>query len=207
MWIYAGLGLAAGVGLVVASSSKEKSLPESPKSPFLRAGDRVLLIGDSLAQGLSVPMKQLASEDQIAFLADGRQGTRIGQWGVEPWLSQDLATFRPTLVLVSLGTNDMRMTDPNGERPALAALLLALRGLRALWIAPPTMPFPDRGVRAMIADTEVPTFHSESLSIPRGPDGIHPTASGFAGFAGSVWKSIRLSAMGAAERMRFTITR
>ena len=31
-------------------------------------------------------------------------------------------------------------------------------------------------------------FHSEKLEIPRGPDGIHSTPRGYAGWAGAIWR-------------------
>lgn len=188
LWIYAGLGLAAGVGLVMASSSSSTAAPTGGPGPaggpapggvpLLRPGDRVLLIGDSLAQGLGTPMKQLLGND---FRADGRVGTRIVDWA--PY---QVPAPGPNLVLISLGTNDMRMMDPTTEQSALAALLAKFRGTRVAWIAPPTMPFPDRGVRAMLARAGVPIFPSDSLVIPRGPDQIHPTVIGYAGWAGNL---------------------
>ncbi len=30
-------------------------------------------------------------------------------------------------------------------------------------------------------------FHSEKLEMPRGPDNLHPTARGYAGWAGAIW--------------------
>jgi lysophospholipase L1-like esterase len=38
---------------------------------------------------------------------------------------------------------------------------------------------------------EIPSrdyFPSDQLAIPRGPDGIHPTARGYAGWAGAIWQ-------------------
>lgn len=200
-WIYAGIGLAAGVGLVVASSKSK-----STKSRSLAHGERVLLVGDSLAHGLAVPMKQLAKENGIEFLADARLGTRIDQWAKQPWLSQVIALLRPTLILVSLGTNDMLLQEPSVEKLALAQLTDTLRrsGARIAWVAPPKMPFPDRGVRSMIDKTGLSVFSSDALVIPRGPDGIHPTAGGYAGWAGALWAWLghTLSSLGAIPMHR-----
>jgi lysophospholipase L1-like esterase len=192
VWIYSGIALAAGVGLVVAASpgaSGPQPVAGGPPKPRLGSGSRLLLVGDSFAQGLAPPLGELAKGLGVAFRADGRLGTRIAQWAAQPWLSADLA-WGPTMVLVSLGTNDMKLPQPAVEQPALAQLAARLKssGGRVVWLNPPTMPFPDRGVRAMIAATGLEVFHSEALQLPRGPDGIHPTVSSYAGWAGSVWR-------------------
>lgn len=137
-------------------------------------------------------MAQLASDMGVSFLGDGRVSTRIDQWASQPWLAGDL-TLAPTFVLVSLGTNDMKLFDPALETPFLKALVAKLRatGARLVWILPPVMPFPDKGVLAMIAATGMPLFHSEALVLPRGSDQIHPTSVGYAGWAGAIWSFLR----------------
>jgi hypothetical protein len=168
--------------------------------PFLGPGARILLVGDSLAQGLGPPLKQLAIDNGFAFQVDGRQGTRIVDWATQPWLQQDLTTFKPTLVLVSLGTNDMRLKDPSTEKTSLMKLVQKLQGVRTLLLAPPTMPFPDSGVRPMLSATGLPLFHSETLTIPRSTDGIHPTVVGYAGWAGVLWSRLRPQGFGSFSR-------
>lgn len=195
LWIYTGLALVAGVGLVsaVAPSAPVSTPRPSGGPPPLRLGPgaRVLLIGDSLAQGLKLPLQQLAGDAKVPFAADGRQGSRIDQWNAEPWLQTIVTAFRPTLVLVSLGTNDMRMAAPaETQKAPLAALVAKLRAAapEVGWIMPPTMPFPDRGMRALLLSTGLPVFRSDQLTIQRAGDGIHPTAMGYGGWAGQVWR-------------------
>ncbi len=197
-WIYVGLGAAAAaVGLV-----------ELLSGPTLRPGDRVLLIGDSLAVGLAVPLGALAKEQKIAFQGIGVSGTRIDQWAKSAALEQALRTFRPTIVLISLGTNDAYMMPPPdvGIRQApfadelLSKIELALP--RAIvWITPPTLPPQARqlaSVRELIraqgatfrprVRPRVSLFPSERLKLARGPDQIHPVASAYAAWAGAIWQ-------------------
>jgi lysophospholipase L1-like esterase len=148
----------------------------------------VLLLGDSLAVGLKVPMAQLALDSGAAIAAHGIVGSRIANWANSPTLASDMS-FNPTLVLLSLGTNDMKMTSPGAEAGDLSALLAKLRagGAEVIILAPPTMPFPDHGVRNMLAASGATIFPSDALSIPRGPDGIHPTVRGYGGWSGAIW--------------------
>lgn len=185
LWIWTGLVLVAGVGLAVSASAAP------PPKSVLAPGTRLLLIGDSLAVGLATPLGQIAQESGVTLKTDARSGTRIDQWANQPWLASVVASFRPTVILVSLGTNDMKLADPaTTQKPFLIRLAALLRGTgaRVVWIAPPTMPFPDKGVQALIRTSGFPVFGSEALTIPRTSDGIHPTAAGYAGFAGSVWR-------------------
>lgn len=209
-WIWAGLGLAAGVGVVLVATKPggegERRLPGNgdgngplpPATPVpppptperaprvgVRQGGRVLLLGDSIAQGLAVPLNRLSTDARATLAVSAKSGTTIAAW----------ATMQPPrcdVALVSLGTNDMKLADPTVERSKLEALMVRLReaATRVVWIAPPPMPFPDRGVRQMIAAAAaangVELF--PSVDVQRGPDLIHPTASGYAALAGLVWR-------------------
>ncbi len=200
-WIYVGLGAVTltAVGLV-----------EILGAPTLRKGDRVFLLGDSLAVGLTAPFGALCRDNGIAFQALATVGTRIDQWASNDALTQALRTFQPTIVLISLGTNDAYMQPQPGEdiaarqAPFADQLLTKIEavGPRAIvWIAPPTLPpaaVSLSSVRALIAhehSVELPRikprvalYPSQSLSLPRGPDGIHPVARGYAAWAGALWQ-------------------
>ncbi len=205
-WIYAAIG-AVTVGAV--------GLVEMMGTPTIRPGDRILLIGDSLAVGLGTPLGALCSDAGIPFQTLATVGTRIDQWGSPGTygdaLKQALASFQPTLVLISLGTNDAYMQPSPGEdigqrqAPYLDALLTGIEaaGVRAIvWIAPPTLPAaaislgPVRTLIAMASRERAPgafarrisVFPSQRLNLPRGPDNIHPVASGYAGWAGALFQ-------------------
>lgn len=197
-WLYAGLALVAGLGMVRLLNG-----------PRLRKGMRILLIGDSLAVGMAPHFAALAKEAGIDFKAMATVGTRIDQWATNADLKKLLETFQPELVLVSLGTNDefMKGADIVAKQQAQLEKLLTLLsqwsrsrdyGLGAehiVWIGPPTLPNPPTpGISKMIQDAAGSAlsprfyyFHSERIQMPRGPDNIHPTARGYAGWAGAIW--------------------
>lgn len=155
----------------------------------------MLLVGDSFAVGLAAPLRELVTGLGAQFVADGVVGTRIPQWAGAR-LQQALAAVQggASVVLVSLGTNDMKLPAPASEQPALDQLVAQLRATKAtlVWVGPPSVPFPDRGgVRAMLQRMKVPLFRSDALQLARGPDGLHPTAAGYAGWAGALVQWIR----------------
>jgi len=197
-WLYAGLLLVAGLGMV-----------RLVNGPRVKKGMRVLLIGDSLAVGMAPYFATLAKEAGVTFKAMATIGTRIDQWASNADLKKLLETFQPELVLVSLGTNDSFMqgkdvvTKQQAQLEKLYALLTqwprskdyGLGPDHVVWIGPPALPKPPNpGISKMIQDAAGGTlsprffyFHSEKLNMPRGPDNLHPTARGYAGWAGAIW--------------------
>ncbi len=184
-WLYAGLALATGYGLT--------RLVEGPR---IKPGKtRLLVVGDSLAVGLSPYLGALASPRKVAFDSLAAVGTRIDQWAHSATLRDKLRSFSPTLVLVSLGTNDAYMmgTDiVSKQRAELRTLLAMIRdsGADYVWIGPPALPAPKTPAMLTMLLSEIPSlhyYHSETLSLPRGPDGLHPTIKGYAGWAGALW--------------------
>lgn len=183
-WILGGLlFVGGGIGLV-------RLLTAHPK---IRDDTRLLVIGDSLAEGLHPHFKQLAADEDIVYLGRGVRGSRIDQWAASAWLDQALVDFQPTLTLVSLGTNDEYMSGDAvaRQKPHLDELLSKLEasGTDIVWIGVPELPKEEsNGIAEMIEESVKYYFPSESLEIPRGPDDLHPTAAGYAGWAGALWQ-------------------
>jgi len=182
-WLLGGLLTVLGVGLVAAATRRPKLTEKS----------RVLLIGDSMAVGLDPHMRELAGETGIeAYAGRGITGSRIDQWARMGWLDTELESFHPTLVLVSLGTNDEALGAGAVARqePFVDELLEKLHGSGAeiVWIGHPSLPFEENGVADLI-ESKVPFyFRSTELDIPRSPDGLHPNAAGYAGWSGAIWR-------------------
>lgn len=185
-WVYAGLGVAAIGGAV--------GLVRLMRAPRVRPGkSRVFLVGDSLAVGLAPHLKALFNDTGVPFAQLSKSGTRIDQWANSEVLQAKLTEFQPTIILVSLGTNDEYLPGDAiaKQRPYLAALRenVGVHG-EVAWIGPPTLPKPSNGIVGLLKD-EIPSSHyfaSDQLSIPRGPDKLHPTARGYAAWAGSIWR-------------------
>ena len=182
-WLLGGLLIVGGVGLVAAATRRPKVGDKS----------RVLLFGDSMAVGLDPHMRSLATEAGVEdYAGHGIVGTRLDEWASSDWLTSELESFQPTLILVSLGTNDEKLGPGAADRqaPYFDALLekLLATGADLVWIGPPELPFPRAGVSDMIRQKVPYYFASETLDIPRGPDSLHPNAAGYAGWAGAIWR-------------------
>lgn len=157
-------------------------------------------------------MKSLSKEAGIPYFVAAVPGTRIDQWAGSQKLASYLADFQPTITLVVLGTNDAYMSGDvwDKQAPHMEALLTKLRefsnvntndsagahysaGSEIVWIGPPSLPSPHMGrapnaeFLSALAEHAPHYFDSAAYEIPRGPDKLHPSASGFAGWAGQIW--------------------
>lgn len=164
-----------------------------PRGPL--DGERVFLCGDSLAQGLTGPMKALAASDGVAFGADSQVGSTFPAWSSRA--VKGAVGMNATTVFISLGTNDAAANPEHQAKVAgwarqlTAALLSELPDARVFFIAPPApMPFSLDTVMAALRQSGVPVL-VEQADLPR-YDRIHPTPAAFKVWAEDIWKAIML---------------
>ena len=202
------LALAAGSVLFLSALSKRgkasaSPLPESPQSnvphkPTYRFSwprERVLLIGDSLSVGVASILESALKERGLTdFLSIGRSGTNIKQWAQDTGdgerLNEALSTFRPTLVLISLGTNDEATRKAPGyenfdvarqRAPHIEQLRNKLSGVRSVWLGPPAADkwTADRRFRDLLRATWGDLyFDTEAVAPRKGTDLVHFSSAG-----------------------------
>jgi lysophospholipase L1-like esterase len=200
------IALAVALGVLVLASSG--SAAAGALRPIVWSQERVLVIGDSLAEGLAPPLEQaLRARGVAAFRSIAVGGTMINHWAWSGshWqarsLDAALAEFQPTLVLISLGTNDEAsrgVVDHKGDpakppygpgysvararKDSIPKLASKLAGLRSVWIGPPVTGrwIPDRAFRDLIAaNWPGRYFNTESIALSKQPDDLHMTGSGY----------------------------
>lgn len=193
-WALAALVTFVVIGVITKKEDGPTPKPSGPKGTPLQ---RVLLVGDSMGQGLTAPLKALVEANGGVFSASAKQSTRIDQWAsssteVGASLEERLVAFKPTVVIVALGTNDEYMTTSAVAKQATHVETIqkkvAASGAALLWIGPPSLPKPTNGITPMLAQRVGESFfHSEQLSIPRIGDQIHPTTPGYKQWAAAFW--------------------
>lgn len=187
-WIYAGLLVAAGIGLASAQTSAPRVIPGK---------SRILLIGDSLSVGLKTPLGLLAKEAGVPFAHCGKVGYTIdrfvGSGDQAACVKQQLSALKPTHVLILLGTNDEAMSSSYASRQLAAAKLLAdtarASGAEVIWISPAKKFEKSNGVlaglRSMFDDAH--WFESSRLNLPLYDSIGHLTPRNYCAWAGGVW--------------------
>lgn len=217
VWLLAGLVLVAGVGLSRAVSG-------AVSKPGLKKGDRILLMGDSLGVGLQTPMKGISDKSGLdtAFQSISVGGTATFQYAPSTKFTNGcgtpnckerfkaaLATFKPTIVLISLGTNDAYGTIDGATIAASSAEIIKMAqdaGAKVVWIGPPTMqavysydtkegthvslkwrPEIIEAIREAAKKSGAAWFDSTGLDLKRF-DGLHPNPAAAAGWAANIWQ-------------------
>ena len=178
-WLFGGLIVIAGVGIVHALSTEVCR-------PTVSKGDRILLVGDSLAEGLKRPAARLASLCGCDFASATKSGSTIAFW-VGPNLIQlqkIIEEFKPTLTLICLGTNDSLSNASIEKLTKSVSEMVAICG-NCLWICPPKLPFEER-VCSIVSNRSVPHFVSANLPLPQ-VDSIHLSSLGYAAWAEHIW--------------------
>lgn len=153
--------------------------------------DRFLLIGDSLAYLLRRPMWLEAKARGLTFHGEGRGGTTLAQWLDKGWARQAIQSFKPTVLLVQLGTNDRVPVNRQrfGERAKKLVALAHGKGVRVVWLFPPKMRLSTdwiiRGAQESGADD---LFDTQKLDLALWEDGVHPTHKANAIWAKAIWE-------------------
>ena len=200
-WLLAGLALAAGVGIA--------TLMGKPRVK-LGTDSRILLVGDSLAQGVDPHLRALAKGAGYPYEAAYKVSSRIDYW-TGARLQEALDKARPTLAIVMLGTNDLAGQGSAAQVEKDAAALLAQLehearpecyglGVDVLWVSPLLSMQASHAAQFAALEKAVAAsssgcgkaelFDSTAHDIRVGTDLIHPTAAGYASWAGAIWKRI-----------------
>ena len=187
--------------------------PEPPAEAAPVTARRIVLVGDSLAQGLGPALAEIARGVPCGFHAVGKQSTRVRDWMRDSDLVAAIGAPPADLVLVSLGTNDMRTADPAAAGTEAGALVdkIVAAGASVAWIGPPRMTF-DTGVfRPALAGAcsarNVRICDSQSLDLERAADGIHLTPKGYRAWAETIATWVPFAAYAAGSGVAATAAR
>lgn len=159
-----GSSVVSGIGAIVLTISRSKTAVPPALPP-----QRVALIGDSYAVGLGPELSKLFP----TFKYEGHVGNSSAQWASHSpacgTCGDWLITFKPDVVLVSLGVNDGATPNLRNYNDIVSALHGI--GARVVWIEPPAgvnTPV----VRGVISSLGVPTV--PATMTPLASDGLHP---------------------------------
>jgi len=199
------LAIGAGVaGLAVAAYLLFRKRSQAA-APILTGRQRILVMGDSLAVGMLPTFSSLAARDGHEFYGKGCAmgatggaactavtGSSTPQWARDAWLGAALAASKPSVVLISLGTNDFKGGASYAPTVRSAAQSIASKiraaGATPVWIDPLRMPFEDSAMaRDAWRNSGSIAFDSSQLDFKRAGDGIHLTPAGYQGWAEQIW--------------------
>jgi lysophospholipase L1-like esterase len=137
---------------------------------------RILILGDSMIDGLLPPLADYAVENGHSVNAVIWYGSRTIDWARGSRLSDALRDYRPTFVIFVVGSSELTTRDVEKRASAVKTMLKLVGDRKLVWIGPPNWRR-DTGLGALL-EREVGAgryFRSLELSFERKRDGIHPT--------------------------------
>jgi hypothetical protein len=174
----------------------EQGTPQSPAvPPAVPKGTWVLHVGDSFVHAsLQQNLRPRFEAAGATYVVDATTATYTTSWANDPQLDLWLAR-RPSLVLVTLGANEVDMPVPAEHAGAVAQLVrkIAETSASCVWITPP-MWKKDSGILQVIHDHRGACLFFDSDAVlgglkdeERQRDHIHPNERGGLRWSEALW--------------------
>jgi lysophospholipase L1-like esterase len=158
-------------GLVASSTLAGEALP-------LPAGTTVLHIGDSFAGALGIELDKALKSRGIKGILRYTTSSYIPTWAWDKNLDQYLSDFKPDLVLITLGGNELEIDNPGQRADNIRRLVQRLGDRPCVWIAPPLWKEQHNNLLEVIQQNLGTCRYMDTnvliRTMPRAGDNIHP---------------------------------
>lgn len=153
------------------------------------ASQKILLIGDSMADGLDVFLSKYAEYNHHEYRKLSICSSTILFWGNSDTLRKTVNRYKPTYLIISLGSNELFNTYLDHYPTYIQSIEKQASDIEFVWIGPPNWK-KDAGLNDTIEHQigKERYFASKNLTLERGEDKIHPTLKGFSQWTDSVAK-------------------
>jgi hypothetical protein len=153
---------------------------------------RILHIGDSQLSGsYKASMARFFSKAGAVFRQETWVGSRSKSWVVSGKAAGLAKSFRPSVAVITLGTNIIKSKHPKRHLSWIRALIRRVGAKQCYWIGPPPL-IPDLyGYNDLMAENTAPCryFDSRALDFPRRKNGrFHLSGKQGAIWAERVWR-------------------
>lgn len=169
------------------------SVPALPSLPVVRDlhGKVVLHAGDSMVGGnggLAKGLSALFRSEGARFVRDAEVAVSIRKYSQAPRFRRLLDRYKPDIVILTLGANDVFLPYPDYYAGYVEAIVKTVGERECYWVGPPLWK-PDTGIVAVIRQHagRCKFFDSGHFDIARAKDRIHPNDEGGAEWAGQFW--------------------
>ncbi len=147
------------------------------------AVQRILFIGDSMAEGLVRRMADYAQENGHNLSRIIWYNSTTILWASSDTLQYFIQKYQPTYFMVCIGGNEQFLKDPSDREEYIHKIIGTFGNTPYIWIGVPSWK-EDTGLNNLIQKCvgENRYFDSRRLALKRGSDRIHPTFG-----AASLW--------------------
>src|SRR2546421_298274 len=156
--------------------------------PISLAGKTILLTGDSMSEGIGWTMKEKVEAAGGRLIVQPWYSSTTVGWQSEGRMRQYVEQYKPDIVFVALGSNEIFTSDMEARARAVRDIMAEIGDRPAYWIGPPSWK-PDHGIVRTIEENFRPNYfyNSNDLRVPRRKDGAHPTVEGYATWTDLIW--------------------
>lgn len=157
--------------------------------PVSLKGRRVLLVGDSMAQGLAPFLQRKVEAAGGQWASAPEQSSTIIWWQGSGKLRELISEHRPDIIFIALGSNELYTRDAQSRASVIQKMVAEIGSRQAYWIGPPTWK-PGATLVPVIEDNFQPGhfYNSDTLDVPRAKDGKHPTGAGYERWVELIWQ-------------------
>jgi hypothetical protein len=184
------LPLVSGLCLLVSIPAVSGPKKDDP----LKNAPLIMLVGDSFTgAGFAQALKPKFNKMGFKYRSIAHTSAYTTTLARQISLPSTLAYYKPVLVIVTLGANEMAMLEPETHAHAVKNLgKLAGDGRPCVWTLPPRWNDKNGGILDVIKRDAKPcrVYDANPIAkkIPRGPDKIHPNKKGGEMWANDFWK-------------------
>jgi len=161
-------------------TKKTDSLAHEKQEPKLDTStQRILLIGDSMLEGLSIRFIDYCDVNNHELFSLIWYSSNTGWWGKSDTMTHYINKVKPTYIIFAIGSGDISVQNVHEKRkPYVEEILNKIKGLPYTWVGPPNWK-EDTGINDLIDETveEGTFFLSKNLKFDRTSDGVHPTTA------------------------------
>ena len=164
--------------------------------PVDTAAQTILIIGDSMLEGLVPRLAAYSDHNGHKLYAAMWYSSTSAVWGRSRKLQRYIERLHPTFIIVSLGANELFVTDIRRKRERYVRNILDQIGeIPYLWIGPPNWKA-DTGINSLLRDATADGcfFLSDGMQFRRAKDGAHPTRESAAEWVDSIMRWMPKSA-------------
>jgi lysophospholipase L1-like esterase len=156
--------------------------------PLSLANKTVLLVGDSMAEGVGPWLQKKVEAVGGRFINGQERSSTIVWWQGSGKFREMIARYQPDVVFIALGSNEIFLQQPELRAPLIKEMVEEIGARPGYWIGPPSWK-PDSGLVHVIDENFQAGhfYNSNDLKVPRAPDGKHPTAQGYQTWTELVW--------------------
>jgi len=163
----------------ITNAKKESNT--TAKQEKINANYKIMIIGDSMVQGLQPHMERLAKEHNTTMITRFKIGSSSFYWANQQNIKNDIETINPNLVLIVLGSNEWQGSANPKLKRAIRKIAddIGATNTPYIWIGPPIKDA--QSYQEMLAKVVNPSklYDYTELNVTRGKDQIHPSPKGF----------------------------